>query len=294
MATIIPKDTYIHLLADGRKLAYTLHGDPSGLATFFLHGNPGSRYMRHPDESIAENLGLHIITPDRPGFGFSDFQPERHLLDYPQDLIALADALGIEQFAIFGVSAGGPYVAACAYEFPKRIRHAAIISGAAPFNRTGALRGVNPAYQAVFRMSMQLPYAVLRPMIEAQIQVALRQPSRMRMERLHIASRGDRYVLESLEINEEVDAYYREAARFGARGIAWESKVIASAWGFDLHQITIPIHLWYWEDDSIVPTQMGHYLKQNIPNSIGHFLPGGGHFAIFQYWEAILRQILAP
>ena len=288
----IPEDTHILKLRDNRNLAYTIHGDPNGTPVFFLHGNPGSRYMRHPDEGIVEDLGICLITPDRPGFGFSDFKPNRKLIEYPDDLIQLADYLEIEKFQVFGVSAGGPYVAACAYSHPERVTQAAIVSGAAPFNRRGALRGVNHAYQAVFRTSAQMPYVALRPLIEAQIQIALHQPHKMWMQRLHIASKGDRYVLDELEINEEIDEYYREAARFGAKGIAWESKIVVSPWGFYPNQIRVPIHLWYWEDDSIVPQQMGQFLHSQIPNSIPHFHSGGGHYAIFEFWEQILSEFV--
>ena len=90
--------------------------------------------MRHPDENIVENMGVRIITPDRPGYGYSDFQPKRVLLDFPDDISQLAEALGIKQFSIFGVSAGGPYVAACAYKLGEQITNAAIVSGSAPFN----------------------------------------------------------------------------------------------------------------------------------------------------------------
>lgn len=288
---MIPIDTHTLTLRDGRQLAYTEHGDLNGYPVFFLHGNPGSRYMRHPDESIAAQLGLRIITPDRPGFGFSDFQPERRLLDYPQDIAELADSLNIDSFALFGVSAGGPYVLACAYALANRIGRVAIISGAAPLNRDGALQGVNPAYKAVFLASLQLPYATLRPLVDAHVKLAKRKPQKALLQRMHLASAADRYVLEALNINEEIDAYYHEATRFGSRGIAWEAKVIASEWCIELGAIQPVIALWYWEDDNIVPPQMGHYLDTHLPRTIPHFLPGGGHYAIFQHWHEILTEL---
>jgi pimeloyl-ACP methyl ester carboxylesterase len=94
-------ETKTYKLKDGRTQAYTEHGDLSGTPVFFVHGNPSSRLMRHPDESIVEGLGVRVITPDRPGYGFSDFQSKRRLLDFPNDIAQLADGLDIEKFAIF-------------------------------------------------------------------------------------------------------------------------------------------------------------------------------------------------
>ena len=39
---------------------------------FSLHGTPGSRLGRHPDEAMYERLEMHLVTYDRPGYGGSD------------------------------------------------------------------------------------------------------------------------------------------------------------------------------------------------------------------------------
>ena len=108
-------------LRDGRVLCYAEYGDPSGKPFFFFHGLPGSRRQRHPDNSIASEIGARIIAIDRPGYGLSDFQPGRKLLDWPGDVAQLADCLKIEQFSAIGVSGGGPYLLACAYKMPERM-----------------------------------------------------------------------------------------------------------------------------------------------------------------------------
>src|SRR5258708_37156679 len=109
----------IHL-RDGRALGYADFGALTGKPVFFFHGFPGSRLQHAPGDSIATSLGAHIITIDRPGFGLSAFQPGRTLLDWPNDVAALADALEIDQFAAIGLSGGGPYLLACAYKIPRR------------------------------------------------------------------------------------------------------------------------------------------------------------------------------
>jgi pimeloyl-ACP methyl ester carboxylesterase len=73
-----------------------------------------------------------LIVPERPGFGLSDFQAGRTLLDWPDDVAALADHLGLECFGVFGLSADGPYAAACAYKIPQRLTRAVLSDSLAP------------------------------------------------------------------------------------------------------------------------------------------------------------------
>src|SRR5258708_1654460 len=87
-----PRDKVLSL-RDGRVLGYTQTGHPLGKPVFFFHGSPGSRLQRHPDETIAREMGIRLIGIDRPGYGLSDFQPDRTLLDWPADVAQLADAL---------------------------------------------------------------------------------------------------------------------------------------------------------------------------------------------------------
>jgi pimeloyl-ACP methyl ester carboxylesterase len=129
-------------LRDGRSLGYAEYGDPAGKPVIFFQGTPSSRLFHHPDESIAVSLGAHIITMDRPGFGLSDFQLGRTLLDWPDDVVELAKALKIDRFAVAGISGGGPYVAACALKIPQRLTAAAIISGVGPVDALGAIQGM--------------------------------------------------------------------------------------------------------------------------------------------------------
>jgi len=83
-------------LQDGRLLGYTQTGDPSGKPVFFFQGTPSSRLF-HPDGAVTAVLGVCLITIDRPGFGLSDFQPGRTLLDWPDDVAEVADRWGFDR-----------------------------------------------------------------------------------------------------------------------------------------------------------------------------------------------------
>ncbi len=285
------EDKFVQL-QDGRTLAYTEHGDQSGKPVIFIHGNPSSRLMRHPDESIVENLGVRVITPDRPGYGFSDFQPKRTLLDFPDDIAQLADSLGVDEFAIFGVSAGGPHVSACAYKMPERITQVALVSGSAPFDRADAYAGMSDTWRAAFKMSTW-PEWLLRPILALQAWVQKRDPEKAVDSMAAIMSPSDQEILSRLEIRAGVKKRVPEATRYGARGWAREVKVLLSPWGFDPADIRVPVHLWYWEQDPAIPPQMGRYLESKIPNTIPHFLPGGGHLSIFDHWGEIIEYLIA-
>lgn len=280
-------------LRDGRRLAYTEHGDPTGRPMFFIHGNPGSRLARPADEGIAETLGAHIITPDRPGYGLSDFQPGRTLLDFPQDIVQLADAMGFERFAVFGVSAGGPYVAVCAHALPGRVTCAAIVSGPAPFNRKKPYEGMGPAWRRVFRTG-RLPEWLLRPLISLRARGQRRDPDKSLDDLAAILSRTDRVSLEDPNVRARFWRNTPEATRQGSRGWAREVKIQLAPWGFEPEAIRVPVHLWYWEDDPAIPPGMGRYLADRLRNPIPHFLPGGGHLSIIEYYGEIVEQLLDP
>ena len=277
-------------LADGRTLAYTIHGDLQGYPIVFFHGNPGSRYMRHPDETIAIRANVKIITSDRPGYGKSDFQPGRTLLDMADDITQLMDALNVADFALMGVSAGGPYVAATAYQLAERVTAGAIISGSAPFDRPGALDNVNDTYRQAYQVS-KWPGWILRPMMSLQMRSELRNPERYWREVLERASDNDELILSRPKIGQQVQGYRAEAVRNGVRGWVQEAKLLVKPWGFPVNDVTQPIHLWYWQYDTIVPQQMGRFLESALSNPIPHFLPQGGHFAFFDHWEDILVSL---
>jgi pimeloyl-ACP methyl ester carboxylesterase len=279
-------------LKDGRILAYTEHGDLSGKPILFIHGNPGSRYVRHPDETIATSLGARLMTPDRPGYGRSDFQPGRTLLDYPDDIAQLMDSLRVGKFAVLGVSAGGPYAAACAYKLAERITRTAIVSGAAPLDREGAFEGLHSSVRTGFQLVKSLPGWLSRLILWMQMRAQQSDPEKSLAQRAAILSQADQEMLSRPAIKEQVLGYRAEALRQGVRGTARELEILVSPWGFRLEDTAAEVHVWHWEDDPLVPPSMGRYLADHIPNAQPHFLPGGGHYSIFEHWREILQSLI--
>src|SRR5580704_2836233 len=126
-------------LRDGRTLAYAQFGDPEGDPIIYCHGTPSSRAEGELTlrGSCAAQLGLRVIIPDRPGMGGSDFLPNRRVVDWPNDVLELADALQIERFAMLGSSGGAPYALVCGAMIPERVSVVGVIGAVAPIDAPG-------------------------------------------------------------------------------------------------------------------------------------------------------------
>ncbi|MFA5875052.1 MAG: alpha/beta hydrolase, partial [Anaerolineales bacterium] len=151
-------------LTEGRTLAFAEYGDLRGKPVFFFHGTPGSRYFR-PSDEITAGLGVRLICVDRPGYGESTFQPGRRILDWPEDIAQLADALSIDKFAVAGHSGGGPYVSACAVALPDRVTAAALLSGAGPVEAPDVTRGMSATTKFGLTVGRFIPWPLWRALI---------------------------------------------------------------------------------------------------------------------------------
>jgi len=132
-------------LSDGRQLGYAEYGDPKGHPVFMFHGNPGSRLSFGLIPGSPFLPEIHIVAPDRPGYGLTDFK-KNALEHWPDDVAELADHLGIEKFALFAPSGGGPFALACAWKIPDRISTMGIFGSVGP-NEPEATKGVIRSYE---------------------------------------------------------------------------------------------------------------------------------------------------
>jgi len=278
-------------LLDGRRLAYAEYGDPQGKPVFFFHGTPGSRLFHHPDASVAASAGARIIAVDRPGFGRSDFKPCRTLLDWPNDVVQLADALNIQRFAVMGYSGGGPYAAVCASSIPERLTAAGLISSIAPLDSPQVTRGMQGMGHLFFSLDRHLP-----PL--AKLGCWLMCTTWRHNPDLYFRSQ-----INGLRNSEEahtllpkmkamLTADFIEAVRSGTQGITWDLELLSRPWGFHLHVINCDVLLWHGESDTQAPIAMGKRLASAIPHCRVTLFPGEGHWAIYSHWQEILTALV--
>ena len=277
-------------LRDGRRLAYAEYGDPQGKPIFFFHGTPGSRLFHHPDTSVAASAGARIIAVDRPGFGRSDFKPGRTLLDWPSDVVQLADALSIDRFAVMGYSGGGPYAAVCASAIPDRLTAAGLVSSIAPLDTPEITKGMHGMGHTFFSLERHLP-PLARLSCRLMCTTWRSNPDLYFKAQLNglYNSREAQTLLPMMKAMLTADLL--EAIRDGTHGITWDLEILAKPWGFQLHVIPADVFLWHGEDDTQAPLAMGKRLAGAIPHCRATFFPGEGHWAIYGHWQEILTAL---
>src|SRR5918999_5859302 len=124
-----------------REFAYTDIGEPGWLCLLFFHGAPMSRlHLAYLEQKFLAQR-IRVISPDRPAYGGSSPQPGRSMADWPSDVAALADALGLDRFVVAGHSSGGPYAVACAALLPERVLASIVLDGVTDMAWPGAWEG---------------------------------------------------------------------------------------------------------------------------------------------------------
>jgi pimeloyl-ACP methyl ester carboxylesterase len=283
-------------LPDGRALAYTEWGLPDGKPVLYFHGTPGSR-LWCPDEAATAAAGVRLIMPDRPGIGRSDPLERRRYGDWPKDVEALADVLELQTFSVVGVSAGGPYAAACAALIPQRLRGVALVSSRAlaQYNwaeRPQVVEEWDPDVRAEFELAQTDPEAAADLAVEHF--TAYAHPLEPYVRGIHrslMAAEGDRWFFDDASRTAAFDEYLRETLRQGFDAFKWELVDAWLPWGFRLAGISIPVSIWRGAQDPGVTQEFIDFQASTIPNSSVVIWPDSGHLGFAKHWGEILLEV---
>jgi pimeloyl-ACP methyl ester carboxylesterase len=212
--------------------------------------------------------------------GLSDHKPGRNILDWPNDVIELADYLKVGKFAVVGTSGGAAYVASCALKIPARLTRVAIVGGLGPFDVPEVKENLPLHLRRLSFASRKTPW-IMRFFLERWRNLALRNPERFLARSFALFSSTETSVLTRADGGQNYLAGFVEAHRAGTHGSTYDMGLLARPWGFSLEDITPTIYLWHGEADRAAPVTMGRYLASQIPNCRAKFLPGEGHTTLF-------------
>jgi len=277
----------------GARVAVSEYGDPAGAPVFFFHGWPSSRTMAELADEAGRDLGLRIISPDRPGIRDSAFQPDRRLVDWPPLLKGIADQLQVDRFRILAISGGAPYAYVAGWMMPDRVERIAVASGAPPLDELTELDGLLPIHRRMLRLRQSQP-SLLRALFHiARPFVAWRMPIRIRPLLLKFLQPCDASVLRESRAFDICFESARAAWRSSAVGVMTDAEIYATPWGFDLEEVTVPIALWHGTKDRTFAPKLAKDVARRLPNCEYHLIEGAGHYSLpIRNIREILRDLI--
>jgi pimeloyl-ACP methyl ester carboxylesterase len=252
-------------LPDGRTLhGYDIGGD--GVPVMWHHGTPNTGAPPKPLFASADELGLRWVSFDRPGYGGSTAHSGRTIATVAADAAALADALGIDRFAVIGHSGGGPHALGCAALQPARISAVVSLGGLAPFEADGIdwFAGMGPTSNASLRAAV----------------------TGFEGKRLHEQESADAPIDFTARDWKALTGEWGWLSEVAAAGMASgidalidDDLAYVTPWGVDLADIVSPVLLAHGADDHVVPASHSRWLAQHVSGAEHWELPGESHIS---------------
>jgi pimeloyl-ACP methyl ester carboxylesterase len=246
----------------------------------YLHGVPSSRLevALFGLADAARRAGVRLVAVDRAGIGGSAPKPGRTLRDTAHDVAAVADALGLDRFALVGYSAGAPSALATAAALATRVSGLAIVSGVPPGDRADLAHGQSPEVARMFRWARNR--GRMLPVMLRIMRVGTRRPAALVKAAGKGAPASDLEVLDRPGAAEDFAAFLAAAFQQGTAGVRADFELAAGPWDFPLSQIRMPVRIWHGELDRNAPVAAARWLHEQLPHSRLHIMPSDGHASL--------------
>jgi len=282
----------------GRALRVRDVGEPGGAVVMYFHGTPSSRLDLCFGEQLAAERGVRLVSFDRPGYGGSTPAPFG-LASIAADAHAIADELGVAQFAALGQSGGGPGALAAATIPGGRVVRVGIASGVVPFQQVpGALDELDDNDRAALALLPGDPAAAASAFAAGYEPLAelSREPGNAGILSAFegALSSRDRELLNDQRYATAFAATVREGLSQGTGGGGWDNVSWIGEWDIDLSAVRCPVLLWYGTDDRFVPLARGLWLSQQLPDARLVVHEGEGHLGIFEHLGEMLDALTEP
>ncbi|MFC4602343.1 alpha/beta fold hydrolase [Rhodococcus kronopolitis] len=285
-----PDDTVIDV-RNGRRLGYATFGDPDGRPVVNCHGGLMSRNDIALAAAAARELGLRIISPDRPGIGLTDRLPGHDIVGWVRtDLTDLMDALELDRVCAMGWSAGGQRALAAAHVLGDRVERVAVVAGCLPVDDPRRRAELSALDQRLLRWS------------EDSVGLA---KAFFRFTRL-LASRAPRYLVKTSAAELEGDetgalaehtAWFGKAMAEGSHdpaGQVDDYRAFGAPWGFEPEDVAVPVVIHHGTEDRLAPVAWADALGRRIPDATVTIYPGVGHLIGVTRAREILESLTTP
>jgi pimeloyl-ACP methyl ester carboxylesterase len=280
-------------LPDGRVVEVGALGDPDGMTVFLHHGSPGSVRSVRSFAPLLEQGNFYIVTMSRPGYGRSSRLEGREIASVVPDVRQALDAFHRFEYVALGWSGGGPHGLACAAFDPPRCRGAVSLAGVVPidvdFDWTEGMAPENieefalakeggPAYEAAMEAAGAFMGAMNRENAFDLFGDLLSEPDKEVLQ--------DEAALESF-----IDATTHAFAE-SWRGFYDDDLAFYKPWGFDPASISVPVEIFYGDQDHMVPPTHGAWLASHITTARVFHDESEGHLSIWmRHFDEVAKAL---
>jgi pimeloyl-ACP methyl ester carboxylesterase len=269
-------------LADGRTLHFYDTGpdDVGRLAVFWHHGTPNTGAPPEPLFAAAAENGLRWVSYDRPAYGGSTPNPGRDIGSAAADVAAIADALGLDRFAVMGHSGGGSHALACGALLPGRVAAVICAAGMAPLGAAGLdwFAGMYAGGAAGLRAAAAGRAAMTEFVAAEQFDPEMFTPADR-------AALGGEWSWLGGVAGQAIEA--------GPAGLIDDELANVGPWGFDPAQVVPPVLVLHGEQDRMVPSSHGQWLARQCPSAELRLFPEDGHVSVLSAGADALEWLRA-
>jgi pimeloyl-ACP methyl ester carboxylesterase len=302
-------------LPDGRLLGFGEYGRTNGKPLLYFHGFPSSRIEPEPFDDLARKKGIRVLSLERPGFGLSSPQPRRTIMDWPRDVTAFADGMGLDKFAIMGLSGGGPYALACAHALPKeRLTGVGLFASGPPWVAgrhhmslsRRSLSFLSNSFPLGVRLVLSATVAGLNGLgnwgpLARRIDAWIEQAGRKANEKGQgskgepVAEKTDEEKKQAISARQNLlRVLFGEPFRQGSESTVWEAKLLSDDdWGFKFEDVDYnPVWIWHGEKDANAPAIMMRWLAERLPNCNYREWKNDTHYTMAHNLESSLYDLM--
>lgn len=274
MSAPAPAEEHRIRLPDGRRLVCAEYGERGrSIPVLYLHGFLGSRL----EPRVAGDQGLHLLAPDRPGYGASEPCPGLSLRGFAADMAVLLDALRIDRAAVVGVSAGGPYAMATAAVLGDRVARLALVCVVANKRMLRSEGGVVQLMRLARRhgrLALGLAPVLLRNLrrhgLDQTVLRLLLLPER------HLLAPG----IDPLRVERLVLVSLREGTRRGVAGALADLELLTRRWDVGPRSVRCPTLVLHGALDRVVPPAHAHWYASRLADCRLEIVPEAGHVSL--------------
>ena len=259
-------------------LLHVYEAGDGDLPVFWMHGTPNVGWPPAPLAAVSLRLGIRWIGYDRPGYGGSTPRPGRSVASAAADVVAIADELAIERFAMFGHSGGAPHALACGALIRGRVAAVVAASSLAPYGATGLdyFAGMIPSGQAA--LGSAAAGRATKEMFEAS--GAVYDPEFTVADAGALAGPWNWF-----------DDVVGAAAESGPEPAIDDDMAYVSPWGFDVAAVRVPVLLLHGYQDGIAPLGHAEWLADRLPDAELRAYPDDGHISVLTHGDAALAWL---